>query len=293
MRSFPILFLAILSPILFISAEYPPITLENSELRPLQSTINNRPYELWISYPGSYDTNSDKRYPVLYALDGYWDGILLNPIYGNLIYDEVVPEFIIVGIGYSDHDLDYGKERLYDMTPKPEKANRSDIGGGEDFLKIIKEEIIPYVDENLRTDPDYRVLGGSSLAGFFTLFTMFSEPELFDGYIAISPSVSLGNRYIFNFENAYRWKEFRQRNHMDLPAHLFMSVAEKEWPGYVAEILAFNEILKGGEYEDFDYKFRIVDGEKHAGTKSEGYSRGIRFAFQPYLDEQLKQAKAE
>jgi uncharacterized protein len=293
MKSFFFSIFAIVFPMLSIAAEYPPITLGNSELRPLKSEINGRPYQLLISYPYTYETNPEKSYPVLYVLDGYWDGLLMNPMYGNLIYDQVVPEFIIVGIGYSDPTFDFDRERRYDMIPSAVGLETEGYGGGEDFLKVIKQEIIPYIDENLRTDTEYRVLGGSSLGGFFTLYTMLTDTELFDAYIAISPAVELANRWLFTYESKYREDEIDARNHTRLPARLFMSGAEKEWTGFFGDIFAFDQILKHGEYEAFEYQFRVVDGEKHAGTKPEGYSRGIRFTFQPYLERQPSEAKAE
>ena len=292
MRTLPILFLALLSPILALAEEFAPITLGGTELRPLTSEINGRPYELWIAYPYSYSTDTEKTYPVIYMTDGYWDAPTLITTYGNMIYDQTIPEFIVVGIGYSDHELDYGKERQYELTPKG-AVDAEGFGGAQEFIQVIKKEIIPYVEHNLRADPEYRVLGGSSLGGLFTLTTMFTDPELFDAYIAISPAVGFGNRWLYNYEYAYRWKDDYERNHTSLPVRLFMSGAEKEWPTFFGEILAFNELLKSAGYDDFEYKFRIVDDEKHAGTKPEGYSRGVRYAFRPYLEKQLEQKKSE
>jgi uncharacterized protein len=293
MKLLSILLLALMTPILAIAEDYAPITLGGTELRPLTSKINGRPYELWIAYPYSYETDTEKTYPVIYMLDGYWDAPVLITTYGNMIYDKTVPEFIIVGIGYSDHTLDYDVERSYDLTPMATKMDREGYGGGNDFFKVIKEEIIPYVDANLRTDPEYRVLGGTSLGGFFTLYTMFTEPELFDAYIAISPAVGLADRWLFNYESNYHQSNVNQSGHKELPVRLFMSGADKEWTGFFGDILAFDQILKHGEYEDLEYQFRVIDDEKHAGTKPEGYSRSVRFAFRPYLEKQLNEAKPE
>ena len=292
MKTPTFLLLILLIPVLAIAEDYPPVTIGGTELRPLTSKINDRPYELWISYPYSYETDTEKTYPVIYMADGYWDAPTLMTTYGNMIFDETIPEFIIVGIGYSDHTLDYNTERCYELTPKG-AVNKKGFGGAQEFLQVIKEEIIPYVENNLRVDPDYRVLSGSSLGGLFTLTAMFTEPELFDAYIAVSPAVEFGHRWLYNYEDIYRWKGYDQRNHTSLPVRLFMSGAEKEWPDFFAEILAFNEILKGGNYEDFEYQFRVIDDEKHAGTKPEGYSRGVRYAFRPYLEKQLLEADSE
>lgn len=269
-------------------ADFQLITLEGTELHPLKSKINGRPYQLLVSYPASYQENTEKRYPVLYALDGYWDTKLLNGVYGNVIYDQTVPEFIIVGIGYSDPSLDPGEERSKDMEPaalQPDSANEN--VNGETFLKIIKEEFIPYIDRNLRTDTSYRVISGSSLGGFFVLNAMLADPEFFEAHIAISPGTG-SNRALFATEYQYRWKgsDEDERNHTRLPTRLFMSGAGKEWTYFIGNILAFDQILKHGEYEDFEYKFHLFEDEGHASTKPAGYSMALRHAFKPYLEEQ-------
>ena len=284
-------FLLALSTLLFstsLFADFPPITLDGTELHPLESKINGRPYQLLVSYPASYQDRGEKRYPVLYALDGYWDTKLFNSMYGNLYFDQTVPEFIIVGIGYSDPSLDPHKERRKDMVPaaiQPDSANEN--VNGESFLRIIKEEFIPYIDQNLRTDTSYRVLSGSSLGGFFVINAMLADPEFFEAHIAISPATGL-NRSLFATESQYRWKGSNERNHTRLPTRLFMSGAEKEWTHFIGNILAFDQILKHGEYEDFEYKFHLFEDEGHASTKVAGYPMALRYAFKPYLDEVKK-----
>ena len=276
-----------LSTLLFstsVFADFAPITLEGTELHPIESKINGRPYQLLVSYPASYQEEEEKRYPVLYALDGYWDTKMLNAMYGNLYFDQTVPEFIIVGIGYSDPSFDPNEERSKDMIPaagQPDSENEN--VNGESFLKIIKEEFIPYIDHNLRTDTNYRVISGSSLGGFFVINAMLADPEFFNAHIAISPAMG-NNRALFATEYQYRWKGLHERNHTRLPARLFMSGAEKEWTSFLGDILAFDQVLKHGEYEDFEYKFHRFEDEGHASTKTAGYPMALRHAFKPYLD---------
>ena len=260
-----------------------PIVLANTEKRPLTAETNDRPYLLYVCLPPNYEQDADKHYPVLYITDGYWDTATVNSMYGNLIYDEAVPEYILVGIGYADPEMNPQTERTLDLSPVEDPAVQEPSGGGDDFLQVIQTEIVPFIDEEYRT-ADYKVLGGSSYGGLFVLYAMLSDPEFFDAYIAISPHVGYKHRWLFAEESRYRWAGDGERNHTALPTRLFMSAAEKEWPTFFGDILAFDQILQHGKYEDFDYKFRVIDGEKHAGTKPEGYSRGMRYAFQPYLD---------
>lgn len=264
---------------------YPPAVMEGTQLIPLKSKLNGRPYELFVSLPYSYgDADSKKRYPVFYVLDGYWDGRLLHTMYGNMVYDQSVPEYILVGIGYSDPKMNPDRERMFDMSWENLEGMDMPTGGGRDFLKVIREEIVPFVDLSFRTDPTWRVLGGSSMGGYFVLHTLFDDPGAFQAYVSISPAVNVGRRALFQVENDYRTDGEFQRGKTSLPARLFMSVAGDEWEDFRGGILAFDQILRHGGYSDFEYEFRLVDGERHAGTKPEGYSRGVRFVMRPYLE---------
>jgi predicted alpha/beta superfamily hydrolase len=84
--------------------------LNNTQIVPIQSKITGRDHELVVVFPSSYYSNPDKKYPVLYFLDAYWDAPLLVSTYGNLVYDNVVPEFIMVGLSYPS-TASYDKER--------------------------------------------------------------------------------------------------------------------------------------------------------------------------------------
>ena len=79
---------------------YKKFVLDNTQIVPIKSKAG-RDYELIVVLPASYYTQPEKKYPVLYYVDAYWDTPLLASTYGNLIYDNVVPEFIMVGFSSS------------------------------------------------------------------------------------------------------------------------------------------------------------------------------------------------
>src|SRR5262245_2997468 len=67
----------------------PRVTLENSAQHSITSKATGRTYEIMISLPGDYET-SGKKYPVLYALDG-WHFPLLAFIQRNSLYTRRLP----------------------------------------------------------------------------------------------------------------------------------------------------------------------------------------------------------
>jgi len=259
-------------------AKYPPHVLPGTELRVLPQTAAGRAYQLHVALPGSYSREAGKRYPVLYVTDAYWDFAQIQSAIGNLVYDRVVPEFILVGLGYAGEGLDYDKLRRWELSPVALDDDASS-GHAADFLATLEETIIPFVDREYRTDTSYRVLAGSSLGGLFTLYTMYTKPALFQGYIAASPAVVLGNDWLFRYEEAFA------RSGKPLRARLYLTTAENEWPSFVAGIKRFDAQVETRKYEGFDCKFRVIDGERHAGTKPESYVRGMRYVFVPLAPE--------
>ena len=259
--------------------KYPPFVITDSELRVLPPAANGRAYQLAVRLPASYGTDTNRRYPVLFVTDGYWDFPTIVTGYDNLIYDKVVPECIIVGLGYAGENLDYGKLRGWELSPASLGFMDNSSGHAAEFLGTLEQTIIPFIAQNYRVDPSYRVLAGSSLGGLFTLYAMYTKPELFQGYIAASPAVGVHRDWLFDYEEAFA------KSGRPIKARLFMTGAENENPGFLDGIKRFSQQISPRKYPGFTYAFRVIEGERHAGTKSESYVRGLRFVFAPLAPE--------
>src|SRR5688572_5228580 len=161
-----------------------PVTVPGSELRTLQSSIVNQEYALHISFPRNYST-SNKKYPVIYLMDSQWDFGLVNALYGEQFYDGFVPEMIIVGVTWGGTNPRPDSLRTRDYTPtKVNGAPQS--GGATTFLSFMRKELFPYIESNFKADKENRILMGCSLGGLFTLYALFTEPDMFNGYVAAS-----------------------------------------------------------------------------------------------------------
>jgi predicted alpha/beta superfamily hydrolase len=259
--------------------KYPPHVITNSELRVLPPSAHGRNYQLHVRLPGSYGTDAQKRYPVLYVTDAYWDFPTIVTSYDNLVYDKVVPEFIVVGLGYAGENLDYGTLRNWELSPVKTGMLAFGTGHADKFLDSLEKEIIPFIEREYRADSSCRVLAGSSLGGLFALYTMYTKPELFQGYIAASPAVVSGNDWLLGYEEAFA------KSGRPLKARLYVTGAENEWAGFLAGIKRYQQRLTERKYPGFVYENRIIDGERHAGTKGESYTRGMRFVFAPLAPE--------
>src|SRR5690606_13046032 len=86
------------------------------------------------------------------------------------------------------HNTDRGSDLTTPTSVQREIATFPTNGGADRFLRMLREELIPWVDANYRTN-SYKILVGHSLGGLFTINTLITEPDAFDAYVAISPNL--------------------------------------------------------------------------------------------------------
>jgi len=251
------------------TATFAAVTIPNTEVRSLHSAATGRDYELYVYLPASRSRSAEAKHPVLYLLDGQWYFKLLASIQGGLLYDNYVPDVIVVGITYPGANANYDSLRAVDYTPVA-SSNRGS-GDGAKFLAFLKTELIPFIENNYSADPSRRALMGSSLGGLFALYAMFTEPKLFSGYVAASPAVTYANRGAFATEVAYA------RDHTELPARLFVAVGDQE--PLAAPVRELIDTLRRRNYRGLTFESRIIEGERHSGNKPEAFNRGLRFLF--------------
>ncbi|MEO0559804.1 MAG: alpha/beta hydrolase-fold protein, partial [Bacteroidota bacterium] len=133
------------------------------------SDILEEEREIFVSLPASY-AHSDQRYPVLYVLHGDFYFTYGTAYTERLAARGDMPEVITIGIPRSPSD----NPRLIHGTPE------ADV-----FLRFLEDEVISFVDETYRT-LSHRTLSGWHYSASFTLHTLLSRPDLFNGFIAAS-----------------------------------------------------------------------------------------------------------
>lgn len=255
------------------AAAHPKVTVANSELVTMKSASTGRDYDIYVHVPANFKKDGDKRYPVVYVLDGQWDFKTSDSILGGLVYDKFAPDMVLVGMSYSGENPDYNELRAMDLTPTP-TARVKGSGDAPKFLKFIKTELMPYIESSYRGDPSRRILQGCSYAGLFTLYTLFTEPELFSGYIASSPAVTYDGNFMFKKEAEYA------KQHKQLNAKVFIGVGQDE--ELAGPVQKFMKTLESRGYKGLMLKTRVAEGERHSSNKPEVYNRGMRFLFSDY-----------
>ncbi|WEK46824.1 MAG: alpha/beta hydrolase-fold protein [Candidatus Andeanibacterium colombiense] len=160
-----------------------PVTV--GEQLTLRSAVLGEERHLAIYLPPSY-AKGTKTYPVLYLIDGGVDQDFLH-VSGTTSLNSIwgrSQEAIVVGIETIDR-----RKELVGPTHSAELLKQYPTAGhSADFRRYIADEVIPLVEARYRTNGNRGVIG-ESLAGLFIVETALEQPDLFQHYAAISPSL--------------------------------------------------------------------------------------------------------
>ena len=251
-----------------LSAQYPAVEIPGSEIRKLKSEIvAGQEYALHILLPGSYKSGN-KKYPVIYLMDAQWDFPLLKSLYGQHYYDGFIPELIIVGVTWGGSSPNPDSLRARDYTPSREQR-LTQSGGANNFLLFMKKELFPFIESNYRALDTNRGLMGCSLGGLFTLYTLFTQPELFTYYAAASPAVGWDNQVLYQAEKVF------SENKPEQAKRVYMTIGDVESSRPVYEKFAAQ--MKTGNYP---FISKVLENTGHSGTKNETYSRALQYFFE-------------
>lgn len=205
-----------------------PHTLARTAVHTLRSDRTGQPYRIHIAWPEQ--PAPAQGYPVTYVLDG--DSHF--PVVAAAARREAewsdgtgVAPGVVVGIGYPG-----ASRREWDYTPPgvpvPDGANRAlyppmPQGGAADMLAFIEDQLKPWVATQHPIDTRRQSLMGHSYGGLFTLYTLLTQPDAFQGYVASSPSVWWHDRWILQ-----RAEAIRKAGGLSGSACVSLSVGEQE-----------------------------------------------------------------
>jgi len=191
------------------------------------SKVTGRGYRLMIAAPYQYDPA--KSYPIVYILDGYW---YFRPAvdFATESGDRFQPA-IVVGIGYpTDNYKEECDRRLTDLSVPPVPPNKpfgdAPPGEGDAFLRVIRDEIKPFVEKRYRVDTSRQTLYGKSLGGLMALRQLFRDSAQFQTYIAASPSIARSSFAVLADEGSFS----RQAAAGKLHLRLLITTADLEQP---------------------------------------------------------------
>ncbi|MDD6468190.1 MAG: alpha/beta hydrolase-fold protein [Erysipelotrichaceae bacterium] len=146
---------------------------------------------LHIYLPDDYET-SEKRYPVFYMYDGHNLFSDEDATYGKSwgikdYFDQHHLDIIVVGME-CNHEGNY---RLWEYSPYDfvDPYYGEVKGLGKIYMQWVVDELKPYIDQKYRTlaDREHTAIGGSSMGGLMSLYTIKRHSDVFSKAACVSP----------------------------------------------------------------------------------------------------------
>jgi len=156
------------------------------------STVSGKLRNCWVYTPPTYDTDTDKKYPVWYIQHGggeneigwFWQG-KINFILDNLIAEGKCEEMIVVAnAGYA-----------WEESSDEEEFLPGDLG------KLLREDCIPFIEQRFRViaDKDHRAMSGLSMGSYQTQWEVYNNPGTFS-YVGVFSGTCLSSRMEMKYD---------------------------------------------------------------------------------------------
>ncbi len=261
----------------------------------IDSKILKEQRKVWIHVPdsGVSGVSKKKKYPVVYLLDGdnHFHSVVgmirqLSSINGNTI----CPKMIVVGIPNTNRTRDLTPTKGKHGHPFVDSTMVADSGGGDQFISFIEKELIPYIDATYPTEP-YRMFIGHSLGGLLVMHTLVNQPELFNAYVAIDPSMWWGDQKLLHKIKHMAFDEKFSRK------SLYLGIANTVSEGmdtvsvkkdttfeteHIRALLALHTSLHNNAKKQLSYRGKFYADDNHGSVPLITEYDALRFIFDFY-----------
>jgi predicted alpha/beta superfamily hydrolase len=210
-----------------------------------------------VSLPIDYNENN-KKYPVLYVLDGEYIFDYAKGTVNFLTNDfGYLPEMILVGIPNTDRDRDL----FVSLNPEDGYLN---------FVNFLKNEVFSIISDKYRIN-EFNILFGWSSGSGICSYLLATEPDLIRAYILTGSG--LGKRFE-SFMKEKITKSYFQDN-------VFLYVNTEAGPREPL-LRKFESLIDSLMPNNMKYKFEIVD-QSHVESMQVGLADGLKFILSDFI----------
>jgi predicted alpha/beta superfamily hydrolase len=228
----------------------------------LKSAVLNEQRQIYVSLPDGYDTLTSNL-PVIYVLDAEYRFGIAQSIQSYFNITTRIPRAILIGIANPTKET-----RQRDYLPKA-------YGGeAEKFSKFLSEEVFEFVEQGYKASKK-RYLAGHSHGGVFVVYTLLNKPDLFEGYIAIDPSL----KHIYSDGDTLLNRELKDKRLYLASSDVAYGYLEDVAADMQADFAVFkNRLYQTREKNKLSFKIDHIDDD-HGNSYIHGFSRGLRYVF--------------
>ena len=241
----------------------------------------------YVQLPANYNTNKNKKYPVVFSLDGE----ILLPTVNNVqsFYSGgFMPEMVLVGISNANN-------RTRDLTTSKIKEKygmpfNEENGEADNFSNFIETELIPFIENKYRVT-NFRTLIGHSYGGLFTLYTLINHPQLFSNYLAIDPSLDWdGQKLLTEAQEKLSSKNYKGKSlflslsgqlHMQNPQVTIDNVMQdtSDLTLFARSNITFSTMVKQNNKNGLAFEWKFYPKDLHGTISYPSIKDGLIFNF--------------
>jgi predicted alpha/beta superfamily hydrolase len=177
--------------------------------------------------PDGYEKPGQK-YPVVFMMNGQNisqfanDAATLDNLAG-----ERIPDMILIGISNT------GAAGKYWSCPD----DSGYVKGGNTFCTFLKDELIPEIRKNYRTN-GYQVFAGQSNTGLLVMYNFLFYPDLFNAYVVASPMLGWCPDFFINKTRAFL------KDNPAISKKLYISYGDLDYVQVLKPMQDFKDALK-------------------------------------------------
>ena len=247
------------------------VVIQDSERHEIVSGVVDDTFKVHVYLPRGYHDMKDP-IPAVYLLDAEYSFGAVAYAIRRLIKDRLIPPVLLVGVAYEVSYDDYYKRRERDFTPTAAHLDEfPNAGHAKSFIRFLRDELVPFVEKAYNVDPKSRTIIGFSFSGLFISSMLFTDNDVFNRYVIVSPSLWWDNGLVFRYEADYN------RRHKSLNTRLYVAVGENDGPNILIGFKRMEEVLEERKYRGLDYRAKLFPEETHRTVFPIAVSHGLRF----------------
>jgi predicted alpha/beta superfamily hydrolase len=234
---------------------------DNIVFKKFNSTYTNSERILKIFLPESYNEDEKNTYPVAILLDGE---LLFDVYVANsklFAARDKAPEQIVVAVFQNQNEERYADCDYSEDTGLPNQESTK-------FYGFIRDELLPYLDNNYRTSL-FKSIMGNTLTGNFINYFFLEPTPVFNAYMNINPS----------FAPEMHQKIEAQSQSLMTQYFYYLSGGEYNTEKRTAGINNVHNLLKLSQNDNFKYRYDDFSNASKTASVGQSVASAIDFTF--------------
>lgn len=253
---------------LFLLGSFNILLAQSTSSFSFHSEILNVDRNIRIHLPKSFNSTDNKDFPLIIVLDGEYLFYSIMGVSEVLTTRKIMPESIVVGIDQNYMVKEPYTARWLDCSYDNKTGTLKE--GGITFKTFIKNELLPYLNQNYKVGKFMTIAGHSFTANYINYFL---DSSIFSGFIAISP-------YIPTSLEGYITKSIA---HTNKNSYYFLCTGENDLSGHIPQIKKQDStIFSQTNNANFKYSFKNYDGESHMSLTVRCISDALSHIYSDY-----------